>query len=140
LCDQRDAFGWYCVSQGTMWMSGESALWYVRSRYTTSDLDRGRRQQEVIEAIFEQLLNVDGLRRAPELYEIYKRNVTTNLDFDFISNLLPIASHLADTRTVDRYSIGGEQVYNWTTTSGAMVLVPVREAVLEVMRQVVSEP
>jgi hypothetical protein len=85
-------------------------------------------------------LNVDGLRRAPELYEIYKRNVTTNLDFDFISNLLPIASHLADTRTVDRYSIGGEQVYNWTTTSGAMVLVPVREAVLEVMRQVVSEP
>jgi LCP family protein required for cell wall assembly len=140
LCDQRDAFGWYCVSQGTMWMSGESALWYVRSRYTTSDLDRGRRQQEVIEAIFEQLLNVDGLRRAPELYDIYKRNVTTNLDFDFISSLLPIASHLADTQTVGRYSIGGEQVYNWTTTSGAMVLVPVREAVLEVMRQVVSEP
>jgi hypothetical protein len=31
-------------------------------------------------------------------------------------------------------------VYSWTNTSGAMVLVPVREAVLEVMRQVISEP
>jgi LCP family protein required for cell wall assembly len=140
LCDQRDAYGWYCVSQGTMWMSGESALWYVRSRYSTSDLDRGRRQQEVLEAIFDQLLNLDGLRRAPELYEIYKQNVTTNLDFDFISSLLPIAYHLADTRAVGRYSIGAGQVYSWTTTSGAMVLVPVRESVMEVMRQVISEP
>jgi LCP family protein required for cell wall assembly len=140
LCDQRDAYGWYCVYQGTTWMSGESALWYVRSRYTTSDLDRGRRQQEVIEAIFEQLLNLDGLRRAPELYEIYKRNVTTNLDFDFISTLLPVAYHLAETRTIERYSIGAGHVYNWTTTSGAMVLIPIRESVLEVMRQVISNP
>ena len=140
MCDQRDAFGRYCVSEGTMWMSGESALWYVRSRYTTSDLDRGRRQQEILEAVFEQLLNLDGLRRAPELYDIYKENVTTNLDFDFLSGLLPIAWNLAESRDIGRYSIGAEQVYNWTNTSGAMVLVPIREPVLEVMRQVISEP
>lgn len=140
LCDQRDAFGWYCVSEGTMWMSGESALWYVRSRYSTSDLDRGRRQQEVLEAVFDQLLNLDGLKRAPEFYEIYKQNVTTNLDFDFISGFLPIAYNLAESRDVGRFSIGAEQVYNWTNTSGAMVLIPMREPVLEVMRQVISEP
>jgi LCP family protein required for cell wall assembly len=140
MCDQRDAFGWYCVSEGTMWMSGESALWYVRSRYSTSDLDRGRRQQEVLEAVFDQLLNIDGLRRAPELYEIYQQNVTTNLDFDFLSGFLPIAYNLAESRDVGRYSIGDGQVYNWTNTSGAMVLIPIRESALEVMRQVISEP
>jgi LCP family protein required for cell wall assembly len=140
LCDQRNAMGIYCVYQGNTWMDGETALWYVRSRYTTSDLDRGRRQQEVLEAIFAQILNLDGLRRAPELYEIYKQNVTTNLDFSFISDLLPIAYHLADTHEVGRYSIGAGQVYNWTNSNGAMVLVPVRESVLEVMRQVISEP
>jgi LCP family protein required for cell wall assembly len=140
MCDQRDAFGWYCVSQGTMWMDGESALWYVRSRYSTSDLDRGRRQQEVLEAVFDQLLNLDGLSRAPELYDIYKQNVTTNLDFDFLSGLLPIAHNLAESRDIVRYSIGEGQVYNWTNTYGAMVLIPIRESVLEVMRQVISEP
>lgn len=140
LCDQRGGYGWYCVSQGPTWMSGETALWYVRSRYTTSDLDRGRRQQEVLEAIFEQVLNLDGLRRAPELYDIYKRNVTTNLDFSIISSLLPIANNFADPSLVARYAIGAGQVYNWTTTSGAMVLIPVRESVMEVMRQVISEP
>jgi LCP family protein required for cell wall assembly len=140
LCDQRDAFGWYCVSEGTMWMSGESALWYVRSRYTTSDLDRGRRQQEVLKAVFDQLINLNGLQRAPELYEIYKNNVTSNLDFDFLSSLLPIAYHLAESREIATNSIGAGQVYSWTNTSGAMVLVPMRDQVMEVMRQVISEP
>jgi LCP family protein required for cell wall assembly len=140
LCDQRDAFGWYCVSQGTMWMDGESALWYVRSRYSTSDLDRGRRQQEVLDAIFDKLMSLDSLQRAPELYEIYKHNVTTNLDLDFITSLIPLAYHLADSHQVERYAIGAGQVYNWTNTSAAMVLVPIREAVLDVMRQAISEP
>jgi LCP family protein required for cell wall assembly len=140
MCDQRDGFGWYCVSQTTMWMDGESALWYVRARYATSDLDRGRRQQEVLQAIFKQLLSLNGLQRAPELYDIYKQNVTTNLDFDLVSKLLPIAEHLSQTQQVGRYSIGADEIYDWTNTYGAMVLVPVREPVLAAMRQVISEP
>jgi LCP family protein required for cell wall assembly len=140
LCDQRDAFGWYCVSQGEMWMSGESALWYVRSRYSTSDLDRGRRQQEVLDAVFDKMMSLDSLQRAPELYDIYKKSVTTNLDFDTISSLFPVAYTMGETHGIQGMSIGAGQVYSWTTTTGAMVLVPVREAVLEVMRQVISEP
>ncbi len=140
MCDQRDGFGYYCVSQSTMWMDGESALWYVRARYSTSDLDRGRRQQEVLQAVFDQLLSLDGLKRAPELYDIYKQNVTTNLDFDVLTSLLPMASHLSQADQVQRFSIGEEQVYDWTNSYGAMVLMPVRDEVLKVMRQVISEP
>ncbi|OGO60818.1 MAG: hypothetical protein A2032_02160 [Chloroflexi bacterium RBG_19FT_COMBO_49_13] len=140
FCDHRDDFGEFCVSQSTYWMDGDTALWYVRSRYSTSDLDRGRRQQEVLEAAFDQLISLDGLKRAPELYNIYTQNVSTNLNFDVLSSLLPIATHLAESRQVDNYSIGAGQVYSWTNYSGAMVLVPIREPVLEVMRQVISEP
>lgn len=140
FCDHRDAFGEFCVSQSSYWMDGESALWYVRSRYSTSDLDRGRRQQEVLEALFNKLISLDGLSRAPELYNIYTQNVTTNLSFDVLSGLLPIAAHLAISQEIGNYSIGAGQVYNWTNYSGAMVLVPVREPVLEIMRQAVSEP
>ena len=67
LCDHRDDHGDYCVYQGTEYMDGETALWYVRSRYSTSDFDRGRRQQEVILAIFDKMLSMDGLQKAPEL-------------------------------------------------------------------------
>jgi anionic cell wall polymer biosynthesis LytR-Cps2A-Psr (LCP) family protein len=123
-----------------MWMDGESALWYVRARYSTSDLDRGRRQQEVLDAVFDKLISLNSLQRAPELYDIYKQNVTTNLDFDTISSLIPVAYTIADTHSIEGHSIGKGQIYDWTNTTGAMVLVPVRDQVLDVMRQVISEP
>ncbi|OGN89499.1 MAG: hypothetical protein A2Y88_06060 [Chloroflexi bacterium RBG_13_48_10] len=140
LCDHRNAYGEFCIYQGSNWMDGETALWYVRSRYSSSDIDRGRRQQEVLEAVFDRLISLDGLQRVPELYNIYNRNVTTNLTFDVLTDFLSIATHLAESRDIDRYSIGEEQAYNWTNYNGAMVLVPMREPVLELMRQVISEP
>lgn len=141
MCDQRDGYeNNYCVYQGSTWMDGETALWYVRGRMTTGDIDRGRRQQEVLEAIFDKFISLNGMARLPELYQIYKQNVTTDLDFNFLSSMLPIASHLADSQNIGRYMIGDAQVYDWTTPGGAMVLIPIREAVLQVMRQVISEP
>jgi anionic cell wall polymer biosynthesis LytR-Cps2A-Psr (LCP) family protein len=140
LCDHRDGFGDFCVSQGTMQMDGDTALWYVRARYSSSDLDRGRRQQEVLEAMFNQMISLDGLQRAPELYNIYKQNVTTNLSFEDLTGFLSIASRLVNSHTIGNYAIGAKEVYNWTNYSGAMVLVPIREPVLEVMRQVITEP
>jgi len=140
FCDHRDAFGQFCVSQGDYWMNGKTALWYVRSRYSTSDLDRGRRQQEVLEGVFNQLISINGLSRIPELYDIYKKNVETNIDLNLITDLLPVALQLAESRDINNYSIGRGQVYDWINYSGAMVLVPVRESVLEVMREVISEP
>ncbi len=140
MCDQRDGYESYCVYQGSTSMDGETALWYVRSRMTSGDIDRGRRQQEVLEAIFDKFITLNGIARAPELYQIYKQNVTTDVDFEFLSSMLPIASHMSDSQNIGRYMIGEGQVYDWTNPNGAMVLVPIREAVLEVMRQVISEP
>jgi LCP family protein required for cell wall assembly len=141
FCDHMDNFDVFCVSENSSyWMDGRIALWYVRARYSTSDIDRGRRQQEVIEAAFNQLVSMNGLARAPELYDIYKQNVTTNIDFNLLTDLLPVALHLAESREIGNYSIGKGQVYDWINYSGAMVLVPIREPVLEVMRQVISEP
>src|SRR4030043_1496212 len=123
-----------------MGRSGESALWYVRSRYSTSDIDRGRRQQEVLEGLFDQLISLDGLQRAPELYNIYKQNVTTTLSFNDLTGFLSIASNMVSSHQIGNYSIGEEEAYDWTTNGGAMVLIPVCDAILGVMRQVISEP
>jgi len=46
------AFGW--VEPGQQHMDGDTAQWYARSRYTTSDFDRMRRQRELQEAILAQ--------------------------------------------------------------------------------------
>lgn len=140
LTDQRDGYGDYTVNPGIVHMDGETALWYVRARYTTSDFDRGRRQQEMIMACFQRLLSLDGLTRAPQLYQLYKQNVTTNMSFDAMAQFLPLATRLRDTQSIYRYYIGPQQVYSWKNTQGAQVLVPLRDAVTEVMRQALNSP
>ncbi|GAA4485372.1 LCP family protein [Microbacterium panaciterrae] len=46
------AIGW--IEPGQQHMNGDTAQWYARSRYTTSDFDRMRRQRELQEAILKQ--------------------------------------------------------------------------------------
>jgi len=41
----------FSVPAGRQHMDGDTALFYVRSRFTTSDFDRARRQQEVVLAV-----------------------------------------------------------------------------------------
>ena len=140
LCDHRDGWGQYCVTAGTRLMDGETALWYVRSRYSTSDFDRGRRQQEVILAGFHRLISMDGVRRAPELYEIYRENVITDMSFEDISPFLPYAAHMGEASEFQHFFIGPQQVTSWVNYSGAQVLIPIQEAALEVMRQALNSP
>ncbi|WP_309128000.1 LCP family protein [Microbacterium sp.] len=46
------AIGW--IEPGEQHMNGDTAQWYARSRYTTSDWDRMKRQRELQVAILEQ--------------------------------------------------------------------------------------
>ena len=140
MTDHRDSYGDYTVNAGTVHMDGETTLWYVRARYTTDDFDRGRRQQEVLEALGLKLLSLDAVAHISDFYTTYRKSVTTDLTLDDILAWVPLATQLSDTSRIHRYQIGTKQVYNWITYAGAMVLVPIRESVLEVMRKALNSP
>jgi LCP family protein required for cell wall assembly len=137
--DNRSGYGWYTVKEGIVHMDGETALWYVRSRYSSSDIDRLRRAQEVIQAIGYRLLNFDVLKRAPALYRIYKDSVTTDIGFSDIGILLPLAKMLVEIQDIHRYSIGYGPVYDWTEPyTGAMLLLPNRSLIMPIMREALN--
>jgi LCP family protein required for cell wall assembly len=139
LTDQRDEYGDFTMPAGRWHMNGETALWYVRSRHSTNDFDRGRRQQEVIMGIFNSLLNMDAFSNARQLFHDYQKSITTDMTLDDITPLLPLATTLKR-NNVHHYYISPAVVYDWITSQGAMVLVPIREAVLEVMRKALNTP
>ncbi len=124
----------------TYHMNGTTALWYVRSRYTTSDFDRERRAQEVLQATFQKLFSLDALTRIPELYNLYRANVETNLTVDDVVKVAPVAAGLVlDQSKIKRYSIGPGQVSNYTVPeSGAMVLQPNVEAIQSIIYQALT--
>ena len=134
LYDETYASGKYSVEPGIVHMDGRMARWYARSRYTTSDFDRVKRQQEVIKAIFLQLMNTDVISRMPELYDFFAGSVSTNFTVVDLLELIPMAIQLVDTDRISRHGITQDQLIAWTTPrDGAQVFLPVRELVIQVM-------
>ena len=139
LTDQREGHGFFTVTAGTVHMNGETALWYVRSRGTSNDFDRTRRQQEVLQAIFFRVVSLDGITRAPELYGQYQSTMVTDLTIEDILPLLSLASQLATSNKISRYAIGPSHIIPWINPiNGAQVLLPIQEAVRNVMLQALS--
>ena len=110
-------------------LDGKHALWYVRSRWNTSDFDRHRRQQQVLLAIMRQARNANMLIRIPELWDAYREHVETDLGLKEILTLGTVAGRL-DERDIHNYFIRGSHLLTgWTAPNGGAVLVPELEAV-----------
>ncbi len=75
--------GVFKVPAGTTNLNGAQALCYVRSRKTSSDFDRARRQQEVIGKIREKATNIgtlSSLSNINKLLDAVGDNVQTDLE------------------------------------------------------------
>ena len=127
----------YTVESGVIHMDGDLALWYARSRQKSSDFDRGRRQQEVLRAIFEQALQTGTLTRIPELYNNLKDSVTTDLGLGDMLQLSLYAPKMssADIRS---YYIRPPYVSSWITEQGAYVLLPNTDLLPELLTEALS--
>lgn len=75
------------LSKGKHWLNGLKALAYVRNRHTANgDVDRSQRQQDVIMAIRNRVLDPQNfpylVTGAPYLYNDIQAGVHTNMTFD----------------------------------------------------------
>jgi LCP family protein required for cell wall assembly len=127
----------FTAGPGLIHMDGDYALWYARSRKKSNDFDRGRRQQEVLRAIYAQALNTNLVPQIPQLYTELSGALTTDLGLGDILTLSPLALHLtnADIRS---YYISGDLVSDWITPGGADVLVPNTELIQAMLKQAVA--
>src|SRR5512134_1327489 len=121
----------YTTGPGVVHMDGDLALWYARSRQKSNDFDRGRRQQEVLRALFVQALQTGTLTRIPELYNNLRSTVETDLG---LGDLLSLAIYAPKMTNADirSYYIRPPYVNSWITDGGAYVLLP-NEAALQAM-------
>jgi LCP family protein required for cell wall assembly len=132
--------GWFTIPAGINHMDGTTALYYSRSRKSTSDFDRNRRQQEVVKGVIDKLISLYTIAKIPELYSIYTNNVTTNVKLTDVIPLIPVAARFKDNSKVKHYYIGRAQVSNWITPGGGQVLLPNQDAVIEIMRKALNSP
>lgn len=104
-------------------MDGETALWYARSRLTTSVFSRERRQQQVLQALWHEARDAGMLTRIPTLWSHGKDMIQTDLAFSDILDLAQTALALKD-QNVRFYNIGADMLIPWTTPHGGAVFLP----------------
>ena len=119
---------------GAYTFDGAQALAYARSRRTEGgDFDRAQRQQQVLLAIRDTVLNVDGittlLPRAPALYGQVASGIRTNLSLEQMVSLGVLALQIPP-ENIQRGIIGPpDMVLLETLPDGAQVLKPIPDQI-----------
>lgn len=121
--DENGEYPIKVLEPGFHHMDGETALWYARSRRTSSTFAREWRQQQVLQAIWRRARSLDLLPQIPQLWNQFQGMIVTDMAFGDVAKLTGIAFQL-DERNVRFYNIGYHHVVPWTTPGGGSVFLP----------------
>jgi LCP family protein required for cell wall assembly len=130
----------YVLPVGYYHMAGGGALWYARSRHSSSDFDRGRRQQQLIRAIFRKARESGQLAKLPELWGQITQVVKTDLKLEDILGLLPIALSV-DPNQIEHYTL--RRLYDttpWQPPDGSNVQLPNYDHIRELLEDFYTPP
>jgi LCP family protein required for cell wall assembly len=108
---------------GSQHMNGTRALEYARSRMSTSDFDRAKRQQQVVLAIREKALSFSAIPRWPKLVAVIAGSVRTDMRPDELLAIAIMAAR-ADMSSLKQVVLEHPLVYGHRRADGAAVQLP----------------
>ncbi len=114
-------------------MDGERALIYVRTRHSDGDFGRSQRQLQVLQALAVKAIQPDTWPRLPELYQVLRDGVVTDLTPSDGLALLQLASALASGEV--KAATLEEATTPWVTPGGAWVLLPNGRAIEQIVTE-----
>jgi polyisoprenyl-teichoic acid--peptidoglycan teichoic acid transferase len=94
--DSKDRAGAIKIKKGYQTLNGEQALALARTRKIDSDLERGKRQMLVIEAIAKKATSANTLFKLDSLLHVLGNNVKTNMTFTDITSFYKYAASLGN--------------------------------------------
>lgn len=128
-CDKEtgdcQAFG---LEAGEQLLNGETALLYVRSRFSTDDFDRARRQQQVLLALKDKILSLGILTdplKISGILDVLSKNVRTDVTPWEVPKLIELAKAAQIDNITRKVFENSEQgLLYQTMINGIYVLLP----------------
>lgn len=90
--DSKDRHHAIQLQPGFQTLNGEEALAYARTRKIDSDIERGKRQQEVIKAIISKTSSAKSITKYGNVIEAVGENMETDLSFNEMKSFLEYAT------------------------------------------------
>lgn len=105
---------------GIYHLDGKHALWYARSRRTTSDFDRSRRQQRVLRALWNQIQAQGIIGQLPNLWGELLNTVQTDLNLNDVLYLAGLGTQIDRSRIKNSF-LDGANAHRFVSAEGASV-------------------
>lgn len=117
----------FTLPAGENHLNSEQTLYYVRSRYSTSDFDRAHRQQQVIFAIRDKLFQLGILANPLKLngiIETLEKNVKTDIGISDAQDMVNLLKGIGEANNAKRYVITTENLLYEKIINDIYVLLP----------------
>ena len=137
--DQGDGTMVLDIPAGPQHMDGAMALRYARTRHQDDDYHRVKRQQAVLLAIRDKLVNPQAIVQIPALIAALQGLGRTDLSPGEIAALACVGPRI-DRTAIQALSIDGTMIQPWTTPGGASVSIPNRDLIAPVVQQFLGNP
>lgn len=130
----------FTLETGIQVMDGDMALWYVRSRRTTNDFERGRRQQQILRAIVQTGVNSPRLlTQLPELWSAYQEYVETDMPLTVMVELTALLPSI-QTHNIRSLTLFGATTAWQVPVTREMVQLPQWDLAQPVLAQLMIQP
>ncbi len=119
----------FIVETGNQVLDGKTALFYARSRFSTDDFDRARRQQQIMIAVKDKIFSL-GILANPlvvnNLFDAVANNVRINVMPWEIPSLIKLAQRADIENIIGKvFDITPEGLLHQTEKDGIYILLPV---------------
>lgn len=108
--NSKDEPGAITLQKGPQTLNGEQALALARTRKIDSDIERGKRQQLVIESIIKKSMSISSVTKYGDLIDTLGENLATNLSFQEMMSFMGYATK-ASALTIESLQLKGQDAY-----------------------------
>lgn len=122
--DSKDRPNRIHLQPGMQRLNGEEALALARTRKLDNDIERGKRQQEIVKSIMDRAVSLDSLLKYDKMIEAIGNNMTTNLKPSEVRSL--VSYGLGGNLTVETLTLEGRDyqpagTYYWQINETALI-------------------
>jgi len=138
---KADSYELFTMPIGYQKLDPYMALWYVRSRGSSSDIDRGRRQMDVLRAIWHQAKGAGLLTQITQLWPEAQKLVETDMTLQDVLGLAPTALTL-DPDKIQHLNVDLTKGYKiwYTPDKGEYALLMNRDVWQKAMQDFLTPP